>query len=161
MHLKKEQRFQIILKASLGSSRMAVNAFNRKHRTTITHDTVKKLIGKLKKTGIATDQARCGRRRTASDEGKTAKILAVPTQSSTISVRQLSAVHGISKSSICHILKINKWYPYKLQMAQQMSEDEPDRWMEFCEWVLRKLREAPNISTKILISAEANFYVNG
>ena len=49
MHLKKEQRFQIILKASLGSSRTAVNAFNRKHRTTITHDTVKKLIGKLKK----------------------------------------------------------------------------------------------------------------
>lgn len=41
-----------------------------------------------------------------------------------------------------------------------MSEDNPDRWMEFCEWALSKLNEA-NISTKILFTDEANFYVSG
>ena len=42
-----------------------------------------------------------------------------------------------------------------------MSEDDPDRRMELWEWVLRELREGPNMSTKILFCDEANIYVNG
>lgn len=42
-------------------------------------------------------------------------------------------------------------------MVQHMSEDNQVRRMEFCDWVLRKLKEDPNILTKILFSAKANF----
>ena len=71
---------------------------------------------------------------TASDEGTTAKILALNTQSATKSVRRLFAESGISKSSLSRILKTSKWHPYKLHMAQHMGEDDPDRRMEFSEW---------------------------
>ena len=62
MHLTKEQRIEIILMAGSGSSRMVALNFNRKHGTNITHDTVAKLISKLKKTGNVADQPRSGPR---------------------------------------------------------------------------------------------------
>ena len=138
---------------------MVANAFNRRHGTNIAHDTVANLIERLKNR-IDADQVRCCRRCTASDEGTTAEILAALTRNPAKSVRRMSADSGISKSSISRILITNKWYPYKLHMAQRMSEDDLDRRMEFYEWVLRKLMEDPEISAKILFSDEAKFYVN-
>ena len=41
-------------------------------------------------------------------------------------------------------------------MTQYLSVCDPDRRMKFSEWVLRKLREDPNVSNKILFSYEAN-----
>ena len=46
-------------------------------------------------------------------------------------------------------------------MAHHLSEDDPDRRMEFYEWALSNVNEDPNFSTKILFTDEANFYVNG
>ena len=45
-------------------------------------------------------------------------------------------------------------------MTQHLSEDDPDRRQQFCEWALTKVNEDENFSTKIF-SDEANFYVNG
>ena len=73
------------------------------------------------------------------------------------STRRLSAESGVSRSSIRRILKANKWHPYKLHMAHHLSEDDPDRRMEFCEWALSNVNEDPNFSTKILFTDEANF----
>lgn len=56
-----------------------------------------------------------------------------------------------------HFKNKQKWPPYKLHMPQHMSNEESDRRMEFCEWVLSKLNEDANISTKILFTDEANF----
>ena len=46
-------------------------------------------------------------------------------------------------------------------MAHHLSENDPDRRMEFCEWALSNVNEDPSFSTKILFTDEANFYVNG
>ena len=161
MRLTKEQRIEIILMAGSGNSRMVALNFNRKHGTNITHDTVAKLISKFKKTGNVADQPRSGPRRAATDENTTATILTALVQSPRKSTRRLSAESGVSRSSIRRILKVNKWHPYKLHMAHHLSEDDPDRRMEFCEWALSNVNEDPNFSTKILFTDEANFYVNG
>ena len=97
----------------------------------------------------------------ATDEDTTAKILTALTRSPNKSTRRLSPESGVSRSSIRRILKANKWYPYKLHMAQHLSKDDPDRRMEFCERALTKENEDPKFSTKILFTDEANFYVNG
>ena len=97
MCLNNEQRIEIILLAGSGRGHMVANAFHIKHGTKTTHDTVAKLIGKLKKTGIVTYQARCGRRRSANDDGTATKILAAPIRSPTRSARRLSAESGINK----------------------------------------------------------------
>ena len=112
MRLNKEQQIEIILRAGSRSNRMIANIFNGKHGTNITHDNVAKRIGKLRKTGIVTDQERCCRRRTASHKGTTARILAALTQSLTESVCRLCAESGISR-----ILKADKWNPYNSTCA--------------------------------------------
>lgn len=33
---------------------------------------------------------------------------------------------GINQSSAMHILQVNKWNLYKLQMLQHLTEDDPD-----------------------------------
>ncbi|CAM1324679.1 Uncharacterised protein r2_g3343 [Pycnogonum litorale] len=161
MRLTTEQRIEIILMAGSGSSRMVARNFNRKHETSITHDIVAKLICKFQKTGNVADQPRSGPTRRATDEDSTVRILAAVTRSPRKSTRRLSAESGVSRSSIRRILKTNKWHPYKLHMAQQLSEDDPDRRAEFCEWALTKVNEDANFPTKILFTDEANFYVNG
>ena len=159
MLLTKQQRIEIILMS--GSSRKIAEEFNRKHGTSITHDTVAKLFVKFKKTGSVEDQRRSGRPRTVTDENTTARVLEVLTQSPRKSTRRLSVKTGVSQTSITRILKASKWHPYKLQMLHHISEDDPDRRLEFCEWVVCKLNDDENFSNKIMFTDEANFYVNG
>lgn len=95
MHLNKEQQIEIILMAKSGSSCMVAIKLNRKHGMNIIHDTVTKLIRKIQKNRSVTDQLRCGRRHTITDEGTTATILSALTQSPTKSTQQLSAESNI------------------------------------------------------------------
>ena len=56
-----------------------------------------------------------------------------------------------------NILKQEHFYPYKLQILHKLSEDDPDRRLEMCNWLLKNRF----LCRDILFSDEANFYVNG
>lgn len=161
MPLTKEERIDIILLAGSGTTRYVARTFNATHRTQITHDTVAKLIKKFKRTGSVADASRSGRPKTATDEGTSTQVLAAMARSPTKGTRRLSAQMGISQSSVMRILRANKWHPYKLQMLQHLTEDDPDRRVEFCEWALNMHENVPGFVSSILFSDEANFYVSG
>lgn len=73
----------------------------------------------------------------------------------------MSSESGASRSSVRRIFfKDKMWHPYKLRMTQYLCEDDPDRRMEFGEWAISKLNEHANISFKILLIDDENFYVN-
>jgi hypothetical protein len=112
--------------------------FNRKHGKNITHDTVAKFT-EVKKTASVTDQPRSSCPRTATDEGTTDTVLGAFAKSPHKSTGRLAAESSVSRQSITHILKNHKWHPYKMQLLQHFSEDESDRWVEFCIWVVNKL----------------------
>jgi hypothetical protein len=42
-----------------------------------------------------------------------------------------------------------------------LSEDDPNRRMEFCEWVVNSLDGEATFPSAILFIDEANFYING
>ena len=88
--------------------------FNRKHGKHITHDTVAKVIEKFRKTAGVADQPRNGRPQTSTDEGSTDVVLAAFARSTKNSIRRLSVESGVSRSSIQHIVKKEKWHPYKM-----------------------------------------------
>lgn len=67
---------------------MLANAFNSKLRTNITPNTETKLSGKLKKIKNVTDEVRCGRSSTASNENTTDMLLTALTRSSTRIIRR-------------------------------------------------------------------------
>jgi hypothetical protein len=46
-------------------------------------------------------------------------------------------------------------------MRQHLSEDDPDRRLQFCEWAQNHLSDDPSFAAGNLFSDEANFYVHG
>jgi hypothetical protein len=70
----------------------------------------------------------------------------------------MAAESGVTRSNIMRTLKR---HPYKWQLLPRLSEGDPDRRIESCEWVVIKLDGDANFSSGILFTDEANVYVNG
>lgn len=82
---------------------------------------------------------------------------------------------GVAKTTIRHILKEQrfhpyklqilkeqKFHPYKLQMLHPLTEDDPDRRLQMCEWFSNKLHKNNRFTEEcVLFRDEALFYVNG
>ena len=80
---------------------------------------------------------------------------------STLSTRQLARTCDVSQSSV-RILKKNKFHPYKIQLYQaSLSEDDPDRRVEFCELMDNRIAMSPEFLRSICFSDEATFYLDG
>jgi len=67
----------------------------------------------------------------------------------------------ISRSTLQHIMKDLNLKPYKPKLLQALNEDDPDRRMEFCEWILDTIEEDPTLLDRILWTDEAIFQTNG
>ncbi|CAF3180109.1 unnamed protein product, partial [Rotaria sp. Silwood2] len=66
----------------------------------------------------------------------------------------------ISRSSIRRIMKELNFKPYKPRLLQALNEDDPDRRLEFSQWVLDSIRGNPIILDRILWTDAAIFQTN-
>uniref|UniRef100_A0AAZ1XQX5 Transposase Tc1-like domain-containing protein n=1 Tax=Oreochromis aureus TaxID=47969 RepID=A0AAZ1XQX5_OREAU len=137
--LTREERIEIALISGERSNRVIAADFNARHptRPPISHATVSKLLAKIRETGSVLDLPKCGRKKTVTNEETSVAVLASFSKSPQHSTHR------------------------KLQLLQQLNEDDPDRRTEFAEWAKQKLEQDPQFTQKILFSDEANFYVNG
>ena len=60
----------------------------------------------------------------------------------------------MSKSSVHHILKTQKFHPYKVHLVQALNGEDTDRRLEFCKWVRYYM------DSSIFFRDEAIFYLN-
>ena len=96
-----------------------------------------------------------------SDEVKE-RVLAKVAVSRRKSIRRISREMDVPKSTVHDILISEKFHPYKLQILNHLTEDDPDRRMQMCEWFSGQLFINDRFSEDfILFSDEAMFYVNG
>lgn len=161
--LSKEERVEIILLCGREgySHRDVSREFNQRHpgRGPITHSTVGRLLEKFRATGSVCDLTRSGRPRTDEkiNEAVIAKMYASPKKS----IRRTSMELNVPRSTVHDILKKAKFHPYKLQLLQHLSEDDPDRRMQMCGWFLERIEENADFLSTVMFSDEANFYVKG
>jgi hypothetical protein len=90
-------------------------------------------------------------------------ILAVGREISS-STRRLQSVArevGISQTSVCRILKENKFHPYHVQLVQELKETDFERKLDFCHFIRTQMQVDNNFIQKILFSDEAKFSNNG
>ena len=59
------------------------------------------------------------------------------------------------------VFKNRKLHPYKVQLIHELSEDNPDRRLEYCESFMRHCDDNPNFLNSVVFSDEATFYLNG
>jgi len=75
--------------------------------------------------------------------------------------QQALALH-FNKHSIRQIFhKDLHYHPYKIQVAQDLSEWDKVSWLQFCSEFLDLVKNNSNIVDTLLMSDEAHFYVSG
>lgn len=153
-----EQKVILVAHAIVsGSCSQAASEFQKHYsmpapsRTTIS--TWKK---KLLETGSLMDKPRSGR--PSLEEETTSSVIQYAATNSTCTQREISRNVGVSLGSVNRSLKAAGVKPYKYTFVQKLTEDDPDRRLEFCSWI-RSHRES--WSRCIVFSDESTFYLNG
>lgn len=95
-----------------------------------------------------------------SEEAET-NVLAYVQFSPSASIRELEIECNVSKESARKILKKHKYRSYKYNLHQHLYENDSDRRLVYCNWLLRKQVDDNNFLSKILFSDETRFTNNG
>lgn len=141
--------------------RQAVRLFNAAHPDReVSPSYVQSLVAKFTTTFSVKDAPRSGRPRVRTDEMQV-YVLGEYNVDPRQSLRNVARACGLSRGTIHTILKANKFHPYKVQLHQELSEDDPDRRIQFCETVLDVIRADPGYLQHVCFSDEASFFLHG
>jgi transposase len=166
-HLSKKERIVILMMRGFGdrvrSFQEVADLFNATFpdRNPIVKSTVQKTIKRFEETDTIQDKVKTGRPKSATNETKSLETLQMFIENPHTSIRNVAEAVDVSSSSIERILDTYKFYPYKIHLAQELSEDDFDRRMEFCDVMMRRLDENEDFSKCIVFSDEATFMLNG
>lgn len=117
---------------------------------------------KLLETGsLVQRQSGQGRRRTASGEEKSQRVLESIERDNSTSTRRLSAELNMSKSSVHRILQENQMHPYKPLYSQDLYDGDDDRRRQFSEIMNIRFQNDPAFLRKLTFSDECVFHLHG
>lgn len=69
--------------------------------------------------------------------------------------------NDVSKFAVLKLLKKEKYHPYKIQLVQELNDDDPDRRLQFCETIMNLHHANERFHHQIVFSDEATFCING
>lgn len=142
-------------------ARAASRLFNELHRNkNVSHTYICKLMQKFRETGSVANKKHEPEQRQRNEAMQVA-VLGHIEMDSTISTRQLAETSGISRTTIQRILKMNKYHPYKIQLIQELNDDDNDRRLEFCETMSALIARNPDFTFNTCFSDECSFFLNG
>ena len=115
---------------------------------------------RLQETGTLKRNGGAGRPRTTRTVALEENVLNVVEEEPGTSTRKIAEVLNISNGTVWKILRENMLYPYHIQRVQALlPTDFPPR-IEFCQWLLQKMVEIPQLLMLILFTDEASFSRN-
>lgn len=165
--LTEHDRIEILMMIGYGDRRRSysevVALYNAIHedREPIARSTVIKTLQRFDETGGVKNRQKPGRPKVATSEESSLNVLLDVQENPKCSVQQRALTHHISRRSVQKILKKEKFHPYKIHLLQELSEDDFDRRIEFCETAMNMIDEDRNILNWIMFSDEATFCLNG
>lgn len=126
-----------------------------------TRQMVHKLHRKFSETGSVVDAPRSGRPKTVTTEENMQVVAQAFIEAPTKSARRTSLELEISDRSLRRMLETMKIRCYRPRLLHALTEDDPDRRLEFCEWYSGCAEDDANFYRSILWSDEAQFKMNG
>uniref|UniRef100_T1J6M3 DUF4817 domain-containing protein n=1 Tax=Strigamia maritima TaxID=126957 RepID=T1J6M3_STRMM len=129
-------------------------------KATPSHKVVERLIKRFLATG-SVQEIKHGRPKSATAENNTIDVLASVEVEPKLSVRQRAQASGISKNSVCRILKTNKIHPYKTRFVQELLDRDPVNRLQFCRWAAQQIEQDPQFYKKIIFTDESTFVRHG
>ena len=103
-----------------------------KDREQVSRSTVSKTLGRFNETGNVRNRQRTGRSKSIAKDENFFNIMSDVTKNTKTSVLQLALNHKMNRGSVQKILKREKYHTYKINLLQELSEDDFDRRIEFC-----------------------------
>ncbi|UYV72667.1 hypothetical protein LAZ67_10000255 [Cordylochernes scorpioides] len=125
--------------------------------------TITRIRDKFEVHGTVCDvhKGHSGRTRTATSDESSTAVLELFQRSPNKSSRQGARESDVSASSVLRILKRGKYRVYIPRLVQQLNDDDPDRMLQFCEWIQEMVIREPGFMGSIIWSDEAQFKLNG
>lgn len=166
--LSERERISLLMMRGWGdqqrSCKNVADLFNATFRvgaTPLSRSTVSKTLRRFEETGLVKNRPIPGRPSTATNQENSLDVLLSFTENPHASTRSVALQQEIDQKSVLKILKVNKFHPYKINLVQELNEDDPDRRLEFCELMMEMITQNPEFLRFILFSDEATFMLNG
>ncbi|XP_057658360.1 uncharacterized protein LOC130895195 [Diorhabda carinulata] len=165
MRLTETQRIEVLIMIGYGNrtrtQQEVCELFNQKYpdRTPISQSTVSKIEKKFREIGHIRDAPKSGRP-SISEETQLDVLLSVQERPH-VTTRELASELNVSKTAVIKTLHKSKYHPYKMQVLQELYEDDYNRRLEFCERLQAMCLENENFVKNIVFSDEATFNLNG
>lgn len=143
---------------------LAQRAFRRRlpNRVAPTGQTFRRLAARLEQTGTTKDLAGRGRHRTGRSAENIAAVAADIAETRETSTRRRATQLGITRRTLQRILvKDLHMFPYKVQTVHQLMPADHQSRVNYCEAILNLNNEVDDFKSKIIMSDEAHFHLNG
>ncbi|CAF3931381.1 unnamed protein product [Rotaria sp. Silwood1] len=163
--LTKEQRIFVLKQWWIsGKISQTVNAAFRNEfpdEKVPTRQTMSRLAKKFDETGSIEDEPRSGRPITIRTGENRQLVSQTFLLNPRTSQKRASDDLHISRTSLQRLMKDLNLRAYKPRLLQALNEDDPDRRVEFCEWILDSTQDDQTLLDQILWTDETTFKTNG
>lgn len=168
-HLTERERISLLMMRGWGDQergykqvqRLFNETFRVEENNPISKSTVIRTIRRFEETGGIKDRPKSGRSKSSSNDEKSLDVLQSFIEDPHCSIRRCAQQHEMGAASVHKILKLNKWHPFKLKLVQELSEDDFDRRVEFCDVMMQMISDDPLLLNNIVFSDEATFELSG
>jgi len=166
-HLNERNRIVILMMIGYGDRRRSyaqvANLFNENHpdRIPISKSTVLKTFQRFQETGSVKDREKVGRLSSVTNEDDSLNVMLNVTETPTTSIRQLALNHNMSRGSITKIMKRENYRQFKIHLLQELSGDDFNRRIVFCETMMNKFEQDDDFVNRVLFSDESTFCLSG
>lgn len=116
---------------------------------------------KFKKTGSVHDQVKSGRPRSILTTKTIQRVKKIVEESSNLSVRQGARELDMTVSSYYKAIKEAGFHSFKPSTVIELSDDDFDRRIEFCQTMLVQFQNDSSLVNKIIWSDESKFMLSG
>ncbi|CAF3216891.1 unnamed protein product [Rotaria sp. Silwood2] len=115
-----------------------------------TPQAIHKLVKKVSSDISVEDSPRSGRSTTVRTKEKVQLVSETFAQNPQMSQRHASLALGISRRSLQRLMQDLNLKPYKPSLLGALNQDDPDRRLKFCEWILNSAQEDPTLLDRVL-----------
>ncbi|PNF22716.1 hypothetical protein B7P43_G07116 [Cryptotermes secundus] len=122
--------------------------------------TIKTWVQNFEETGSALKKKPTGRPRSVRTQQNIETVRVLVLQSPRRSVRKQAAAVRVSRESVRRILRFDlNFHPYKLQIVQQLKENDHQLRLQFCQQIMTNINEDNEFLDKLWMSDEAHFHL--
>ena len=164
MELTDVDKAELLLLHATGMSfHSACEEFHQRHpskrKPAIT--TLRRMRKRFLQTGSLRRRTQASGRRSVTTEELQRNVTMLVQSNPQISTRKLSQQLSTSRSSVQRVLHRLGYQPYKFFKVVALKEDDWQKRVDYCEWFRSRLEENPSMSSDIIYSDEAAFYIHG